>query len=187
MARQDLNPVEEARACTRLIQELGLTHEQVGLRVGRTRGVVTNLVRLLNLSEEILGFLERGELQEGHGRVLLIAKDLKMRSQLARAAVQEGWSVRVLAGRARASNMDVPDKPRPGHRDQAREQGTEQAWDMAALDVARVWGDALGAEVHVRTLPDRKLRVELAFDSPEGALALGGQIGELVARGAKRR
>jgi ParB family chromosome partitioning protein len=186
MAREDLNPIEEARACTRLIEELGLTHEQVGQRVGRTRGVVTNLVRLLQLSEEIIAFLERAELQEGHGRALLIAKDLKVRSQLARVAVEEGWSVRVLEGRARASNMDVPDKPRPGRRDQAREQGTDQTQDMAALNVARVWGDALGAEVHVRTMPNRKLRLELVFDSPEGALALGGQIGELIARGAKR-
>jgi len=58
---------------------------------------------------------------------------------------------------------------------------------MTDLNVARVWGDALGTEVHVRTLPRGKLRVELVFDSSEGALALGGQIGELVARGAKRR
>ncbi len=55
------------------------------------------------------------------------------------------------------------------------------------MNVARVWGDALGAEVQVRTMPGQKLRVELLFDSPEGAFALGGKISEAIARGTKRR
>jgi hypothetical protein len=55
------------------------------------------------------------------------------------------------------------------------------------MNIARVWGDAVGAEVMVRTLPDRKLRVEFVFDSPEGALAVGGQLAEKIARGSKRR
>jgi ParB family chromosome partitioning protein len=59
MARKDLNPVEEARACATLAQELGLTYRQIGDRVGRTESVVSNLVRLLGLSEEILELLER--------------------------------------------------------------------------------------------------------------------------------
>jgi hypothetical protein len=62
-----------------------------------------------------------------------------------------------------------------------------QARDETAMNVARVWGDALGAEVTVRSLSSRKLRVELVFDSPEGAFALGGRIGEAIARGSKHR
>jgi hypothetical protein len=56
-----------------------------------------------------------------------------------------------------------------------------------AMNVARVWGDAVGAEVVVRALSGRKVRVEFLFDSPAGALAVGGQLAEAIARGSKRR
>ena len=75
MAREDLNPVEEARACAALVEELGLTREEVGLRVGRSRVAVSNLIRLLDLPDEALELIERGELTEGHGRALLLADD----------------------------------------------------------------------------------------------------------------
>jgi ParB/RepB/Spo0J family partition protein len=220
MAREDLNPVEEARACTMLVKELGLSIEQVGRRVGRSRVAVSNLIRLLGLSEEILELMERGDLTEGHGRALLTARDLKVRRELAGRAVQEGWSVRVLEGFARESNINgfgseslLSDReqqeqdaeqaqhpPRPQDEGQAhppRQQDAEQAQnpsqqqeqeqDVTAINVARVWGDAVGAEVFVRVLGRGKLRVEFVFDSPAGALAVGGQIAEKVARGSKRR
>ena len=56
-----------------------------------------------------------------------------------------------------------------------------------AMNIARVWGDAVGAEVFVRPLRGRKVRVEFVFDSPAGALAVGGQLSEVVARGSRRR
>ena len=104
MAREDLNPVEEARACAALVEELGLTRETVGLRVGRSRVAVSNLLRLLDLPDEALALLERGDLSEGHGRALLLATDHADRRRLARSAVAEGWSVRVLEAEAREAN-----------------------------------------------------------------------------------
>src|SRR5215203_47253 len=83
MAREDLNPVEEARACAALVEELGLTREVVGLRVGRSRVAVSNLLRLLDLPDETLALIERGELSEGHGRALLLATDHADRRRLA--------------------------------------------------------------------------------------------------------
>ena len=135
LAREDLNPVEEARAIARLSKEFGLSYQQIGDRVGRHRSVVSNVVRLLNLSEEILELLERGELSTRHGIVLLKAKDLQARSQLASAAVEEGWTTLALERRARASNMDVLQPG--GSKEQGLDQGQEQ--DLAALDVAQVW------------------------------------------------
>src|ERR687894_2661284 len=75
MAREDLSPVEEARACSLLVEELGLTREDVGRRVGRSRVAVSNLMRLLDLPDEVLELLAEGELSEGHGRALLMASD----------------------------------------------------------------------------------------------------------------
>jgi ParB family chromosome partitioning protein len=206
MAREDLNPVEEARACATLVKELGLTIEQVGQRVGRSRVAVSNLMRLLGLSAEILELIERGELSEGHGRALLTAKDHESRRELARQTIEKGWSVRVLEDRARESNStdSVPKSPgsasdsavpmqRQGHGQQRRDLDTTafgqqgQDLDMVAFNVAKVWGDVLGVEVGVRTLRGRQLRVEVVFNSPEAALAAGGHLAEQVARGNKRR
>ncbi|HWT24025.1 MAG TPA: ParB/RepB/Spo0J family partition protein, partial [Solirubrobacteraceae bacterium] len=102
MAREDLNPVEEARACAALVEDLGLTREEVGRRVGRSRVAVSNLLRLLDLPDEALALLEDGALTEGHGRALLMAPDHDERRRLARAAAAEGWSVRETESHARA-------------------------------------------------------------------------------------
>jgi ParB family transcriptional regulator, chromosome partitioning protein len=188
MAREDLNPVEEARACQTLVKELGLTQEQVARRVGRSRVAVANLMRLLGLSDGILELLERGELRWGHGLALLMAKDLEMRSQLARRAVQEGWSVHELERRVRESNESGPGPEEVGSDwEKAEERDAEQAKDHLLMNVARVWGDAVGEEVTVRTMSGRKLKVEFVFDSPEAALAVGGRMTQAVTRDSKRR
>src|SRR5947199_7509578 len=108
MAREDLNPIEEARACAALTEELGLSREEVGARVGRSRVAVSNLIRLLDLPDEALELLEAGELSEGHGRALLTAADHDHRRRLARAAVAGGWSVRQLEDHARRTNGAGP-------------------------------------------------------------------------------
>jgi len=203
MARQDLNPVEEARACVTLVSELGLTYQQLGARVGRSKSGVANLVRLLDLSEGIIELIERGELSRSHGEALLLAQNPQVRGALARKAVEERWSTRTLQARARESNVDLAESQH-GVEEGERGGGGEgeggglvgegglssahaQAREVTAMNVARVWGDALGAEVTVRSLPSRRLRVELLFDSPEGAFALGGKISEAIARGTKHR
>ncbi len=185
MARENLTPVEEARACDTLVKECGLTHRQIGARVGRHEKVVSDRIRLLGLSDDILELLDRGELSAGHAKALLTAKDPEVRRQLARAAIEAGWTVRTLEARIRESNSAVSNGAASPRGQGGGERGNEQ--DATPMNVARVWGDALGTEVTVRNLPSRKLRVELVFDSPEGAFAFGGRIGEKIARGSKRR
>jgi ParB family chromosome partitioning protein len=180
MAREDLSPVEQARACATLVNELGLTQGQVGQRVGRNNSAVSSLMRLLNLSEEILESLERGDLSESHGITLLKAKDLEMRQQLARAAVDEGWSLRTLQARVGASNVDLlgsmQDRGEQAH-------SPKQARDLEALNVARAWGDLLGAEVHVRAMRMEQMRLEVAFDFAAEGLALAERLTSVVAQG----
>ncbi len=181
VAREDLNPVEEARACVMLTEEFGLTYWQIAERVGRHRTVVSNLMRLLKLSDEILELLERGELSASHGIALLMADDPQVRPQLARAAVQEGWSVLELGRRVRAGNTDVL---APGCSEEQR-PNRRQARDLAALDVARAWGELLGAEVHVRVLLRGQMRMEVVFDSAAEGLALAERLAAALARGSK--
>src|SRR3954466_14408924 len=101
MAREDLNPVDEARACATLVEDLGLTKEEVARRVGRSRVAVSNLIRMLELPDEAIAMIERGDLSGGHGRALLLRKDHGDRLQLAREAKLAGWSVRETERRAR--------------------------------------------------------------------------------------
>jgi ParB family chromosome partitioning protein len=172
MVREDLNPVEEARACAALVEELGLSREEVGLRIGRSRVAVSNLVRLLDLPDEALELLERGALSEGHGRALLIATDHAARRQLARSAAAEGWSVRVLEERAREVNhagLAAERKHAP-----VREVHPDQIDACAAIGEAL--GSALGAEVRVAVARGGRYRAELSFESPEEALELAARL-----------
>jgi ParB family chromosome partitioning protein len=184
MAREDLNPVEKARACSTLVNEFGLTLEQVGRRVGYSTGTVSNMVRLLNLSDEILEFIEHGQLGWSHGTALLRVKDLEARAALARAAVSEGWTWRALEARVRAINVDLLEslQDRGGQAQDAR-----QARSLDALNVARAWGDVLGAEVHVRPMRKEQMRMEVEFDFPAEGLALAERLASVVAGGAKGR
>jgi ParB family chromosome partitioning protein len=183
MAREDLNPVEQARACVTLTQEFGLTYWQIAEMVGRDKSVIANLMRLLQLSEEILGLLERGELSASHGITLLMADDREARAELARAAVQEGWTVHELATRVRASNKDVlpPEDPDEQQLDRW------QARDLAAANLAKAWGELLGAEVQVRLLPCGRMRIEVPFDSAAEGIALADRLRAAIARGSKGR
>jgi ParB family transcriptional regulator, chromosome partitioning protein len=168
MAREDLNPVEEARAVAALVEELELTREDVGRRIGRSRVAISNLLRLLDLPDDVLGLLQDGRLAEGHGRALLLAEDHSDRRALARDAVREGWSVRTLEERARQANHGVRRSSRAGrtvHADQA----------AAAGEIADALGGALGTDVRVRPR-GTGYKVELSFADVEEALALADRL-----------
>ena len=85
VAREDLNAIEEALAFAALADEFGLTHERIGELVGQSRVAVTNVLRLLDLPDEVREMIERGELSEGHGRALLGLADHLERRRVARA------------------------------------------------------------------------------------------------------
>ena len=167
MAREDLSPVEEARACAALVEELGLTREEVGLRVGRSRVAVSNLIRLLDLPDEALALLEARELSEGHGRALLLAADHGERRRLAREAAAGGWSVRDLEARARAS---APTDKKSEHRPRARRAiHPDQA--AAAEEIADALATALACDVTVVPAGDG-YRAQLTFASLDEALTV---------------
>jgi ParB family transcriptional regulator, chromosome partitioning protein len=167
MAREDLNPIEEARACAALTEELGLSREEVGRRVGRGRVAVSNLIRLLDLPDDALESIQAGHLSEGHGRALLMAPDHAERRRLARAAVDGGWSVRELEQRARGTRTD--DGP-PG-RTRRRRGGMHPDQEAAIAQISDTLEAVLGRQVHVAA-SGQGYRAEIRFDSADEALEL---------------
>ncbi len=172
MAREDLNPLEEARAVAALVEELGLSKEEVGRRVGRSRVAISNLLRLLELPDEALALIEAGTLSQGHGRALLMAPDHDTRRRLARDAGAHGWSVRQTEARARAAagrdgdEIAISRPERVPHPDQVE----------AAERLGEAFGRALGADVRV-TPSAKGYRVQFAFESLDEALEVAERLG----------
>jgi ParB family chromosome partitioning protein len=101
LQREDLNPMETARAFQRLVDDYGYTQETIATKVGKERSTITNALRLLKLPQEVTDLIEDGELSEGHGRALLSAPSVSTMKKLARASVSKGWSVREAERQAR--------------------------------------------------------------------------------------
>ena len=110
VAREQLTAVEEARAYAVLLDEFGFELGEVAERVGRSKPSVSNRIRLLDLPDDVLGMLERGQLTEGHARAVLAVPDHEGRRRLAREIVQKGLSVR--AAEERAKWAGARQKPR---------------------------------------------------------------------------
>jgi ParB family transcriptional regulator, chromosome partitioning protein len=110
VARENLSPVEEARGYSLLIDAFDLSLGEVAERVGRSKPAVSNKLRLLELSDDVLAMVERGELSEGHARAVLAVPDQAGRRRLARQIVAQGMSVRAAERAARWSGART--KPR---------------------------------------------------------------------------
>jgi ParB family chromosome partitioning protein len=139
--REDLNPLEEAVALSRLIDEFSLTHQQAAEAVGRSRAAVSNLLRLLELPEPIRALLEARKLEMGHARALLTLAPAAA-AALARDAVENGWSVREVERRAQqlsAGKVAGKANAKPARRQDA---------DIAALE--RDLSERLNAKVQVQ-------------------------------------
>jgi len=168
MVREDLNPVDEARACAALVDELGLSREELARRVGRSRPAVSNLIRLLDLPDEAIELLESGKLSEGHGKALLTAEGNDVRRRLARDAAHAGWSVRETENRAKLASQ-----PKKRNGSKGRLSAEEQ---QAIQGVSDELESALGHEVRLRP-KGKGLALEIQLDDLEEALALARQLG----------
>jgi ParB family chromosome partitioning protein len=164
MARQDLNAVDAARACAALVDELGLTKEEIGRRLGKSRAAISNMIRLLELPDDVLAMIEADELSEGHGRAILQLRERAAQRALARRARDEALSVRRTEALARAAEPDG----------QLRERRPSLV-PADALAACRELEDSLGAllrhEVRVRAA-GRGAKIEIVFDDLRQAQAL---------------
>ena len=141
LVREDLSPVEKARAYATMVEDLGITREELGRRLDQSRESISNHIRLLDLPAEALKLLDSGALTFAHGRALLLCDDHAVRRDLARRAAAEGWSKRQLEEAAKQAGA-----PR------ARRRPQRLSADQRAF--AQHLGDALsrasGIDIHVR-------------------------------------
>src|SRR5204863_3919709 len=115
--RENLNPIEEAQAYKRLIENVGLTQEALAVRVGRDRSYITNYLRLLRLPEDLQQLVKEGRLSTGHARTLLALDHLDLQRRVARQIIEGGLSVRATEDLVHKAMADKPAKtaaaPRP--------------------------------------------------------------------------
>jgi ParB family transcriptional regulator, chromosome partitioning protein len=170
VAREDLNPVDEARACATLVEDLGVSKAELAGRIGKSRPAVANAIRLLDLPDDVLELIERGELTGAHGRALLMTRDNDARRKLAREAVAGGWSVKETETHAKAAQAEL---------DGTATKRTAARPPADLVDAMAAAADALtaatGHDVKVKATTSG-VRAEISFDNPADAVALAELI-----------
>lgn len=153
--REELNPMEEATALHRLIDEFALTHSQAAEAVGRSRAAVTNMLRLLTLSHEVKKMLSHGEIEMGHARALL-ALAPEVQPQAARQVASRGLSVRETEQLVRKLLSSASSGPKKSP------TGTE---DPDTLHLQRKLSEKLGAKVQVQHSAKGKGKLVINYNS----------------------
>ncbi|CAN5873012.1 ParB/RepB/Spo0J family partition protein [soil metagenome] len=159
LQRQDLGPLEEAAAFNQLLEDYGMTHEQVAVAVGKSRPAVSNTLRLLQLPSVVQGLLERGELSAGHARALVGLEDAAFAEHVAKRAVSEGWSVRQVEDAVRARSG--AEKKQSQARSSVRE-----VRPVEIVELEQRLRDQLDTKVSIN-YRNRRGKVEISFASLE--------------------
>jgi ParB family chromosome partitioning protein len=170
VAREDLNPVDEARACAILVDDLGVSKAELASRIGKSRPAVANAIRLLDLPDQVLELIERAELTGAHGRALLMTRDNDVRRRLAREAVAAGWSVKETEKRAKAEQQKLD-----GTATASRSSGPPADLVDAMAAASDALTAATGHDVRVKATASG-VRAEISFDNPAEAVALAELI-----------
>lgn len=152
LQREDLNPIEQASSLYRLAQEFDLTHEQVGAAVGRSRSSVSNLLRLLDLQEEVRDLLASGGIDMGHARALLPLTG-KRQAVVARRIAADGLSVRQVEQVVR-SMLEKRD---------TAEKSSRPAIDLQTRWLQQQFAKELGQRVTIRTQKDGNRKLDIDF------------------------
>jgi ParB family transcriptional regulator, chromosome partitioning protein len=153
--RENLNPLEEARALERLIREFQVTHQQAADAVGRSRAAVSNLLRLLDLPSEVAELVERRQLEMGHARALLALPGRRQQAEVGALVARKSISVRETEAIVR--RMLAPAKP--------AEAGNEPAHDPDVQRLERDLAEKLGARVAIRHSGSGKGRLVIDYNS----------------------
>lgn len=159
--RDDLNPVEEARAYRSLIEQFAWTQEQIAQRVGKKRTTVSNALRLLKLNNETLKDLEEGRITPGHARAILSIEDNFQRQKLRHEIIRRGLSVREAERRAIAAQKEG------GPVGAARKKKLSAPEGLDIVDLQDRLMEHLGCRVQIRTRDGKSGTLEVPFQNPE--------------------
>ena len=146
ISREDLNPIDTARAYANLQEDFGITQEMLAGKLGRSRSAVANTLRLLDLPDEVQSLIEKGRLSEGHGRALLSVKDRVRQRQLANKAANRSLSVRQLENTIkREGARRRPQEPRTVPVGQEMmDEATDAVYSAFRLPVKVRWASKVG-------------------------------------------
>lgn len=153
--RDDLNPLEEATALHRLLHEFELTHQQIAQAVGKSRTTVTNLLRLLDLNEDVKRFIEERRIEMGHARALLGLKE-QAQSDAARRVIAQGLSVRETEKLVRRLQGDAQAKVKSG-------ESSKEDPNIRRLENDLT--DKLGARVKIQQGSGNKGKLLISYNS----------------------
>lgn len=152
--REDLSPIEEAKAYKRLMEEYHLKQDEVADKVGKSRSALANALRLLNLEEEVQVWVEGGALSTGHAKVLLGIKEKEKQRELATRTIEEGWSVRQLE---KVLELEKKEKSKP-------QKDTDAVQELIYQSIGHQMQDVLGTKVNI-IQGKRKGRIEIEYYS----------------------
>ena len=155
--REDLNPIEEAKAYQRLLQEFDLKQEDVAKRVSKNRTTITNSLRLLKLDGEVQNMLIAGEITNGHARALLGVDDPALQQEIAKRVVNEKLSVRDIEKLMRSLSAKKPKK----------EPRKNQAFELACRQMEERMKVSLGTKVSVKARSRNAGRIEIEYYSQD--------------------
>jgi ParB family chromosome partitioning protein len=166
LQRADLNPLEEAEGYQRLIDEFGLTQQQVAEAVGKDRTTITNLLRVLTLPAAVRQLVEQGHITAGHARALLPIKDERRQLELANEIVARQLSVREVEARARELTGEAP-KPNPGAVPRGATASSAPSSDPNVKRVEEHLRKRLQTDVQVQTLGNDRGVIRISFYSAD--------------------
>ena len=158
--RTDLSPIEEGSAYNRLIEEYGMTQEQVAQRVGKARATVANLLRVLQLPNDVLDLLRNNTISLGHAKVLVGVKDPAIQVLTAQKAASEQLSVReteVLINRLSETTSDTTQKVRPSHKHSPLLRNVEDRLRSGFQTKVQVKGDITRGKIEVQYFSEEEL------------------------------
>lgn len=157
LQREDLTPLEEAHAYRQLLENTGMSQEEIADRVGKSRSAISNTLRLLQLPGSIQTMVDAGSISAGHARALLGLEDEKYAVYLAEKAAAEGWSVRQIEDAVRV---------RKGLTERPGAKGVTQVRPVEIIELEKRLAERLGSKVKI-DYRNKKGKVEIRFGSLE--------------------
>lgn len=157
--REDLNPIEEAKAYNKLLKDFNMTHEDLSERLSKSRASITNTMRLLNLDERVQQYIIDGVISEGHGKVILSIDDKKLQYDISQKVIDDGLSVRALEDLIRELNRD--------NKSIKENKDTIESNDIYFVDMKNRLQNYFGTKVNINSNKKGKGKIEIEYYSNE--------------------